>query len=251
MAIKSRTRKVLWAKSGNRCALCRLELVQDIEGSDNLILGEECHIISGKENGPRGKIGSNNRNFDDYDNLILLCTNDHTRIDSLTEIYDKEKLKKIKFDHEEWVKATLSIDPLYFTNDKFKVISLKRMKTGKELVSIFDGSHATLFDDSTINSKENIIPDLFDNLKEYVEVFDLMSFKEKAVLGDDLDETIKEIEQLGFLLFAIKRKFKTGGNKDSLPLNFVLATLVIVESNNPGIVGEFIIMKTPVKFNFG
>ena len=47
MAITSKTRKELWAKSGNRCAICKKELVNQISEDDgSFIIGDECHIIS-------------------------------------------------------------------------------------------------------------------------------------------------------------------------------------------------------------
>ena len=62
MGITSKTRKMLWGKSGNRCAMpdCKKELVVNISEIDNhSIIGEECHIIAQSPDGPRG-----NKNFD-------------------------------------------------------------------------------------------------------------------------------------------------------------------------------------------
>lgn len=54
MSITDKTRKKLWAKSGNRCALCKEELVAyKEEKSDEVVIGEECHIISNRPSGPR------------------------------------------------------------------------------------------------------------------------------------------------------------------------------------------------------
>jgi hypothetical protein len=41
MAITSKTRKELWAKSGNRCAICKKELVNQISEDDgSFIIGD-------------------------------------------------------------------------------------------------------------------------------------------------------------------------------------------------------------------
>lgn len=57
MCITDKTRKTLWVKSGNRCLLCRIELVQETDGvTENLIIGEECHIVSGKAKGQEAKL---------------------------------------------------------------------------------------------------------------------------------------------------------------------------------------------------
>lgn len=126
MGISTKTRKSLWAKSGNRCAICRLELVQYEEGEENVIIGQECHIVSSKQDGPRGDQKLHCSDFDDFENLLLLCANDHKRIYTLTEVYAADKLVQLKKSYEDWVKSTLSADPITFTNDKFKISSLKK-----------------------------------------------------------------------------------------------------------------------------
>jgi len=113
MGISVKSRKMLWGKAASRCALpdCRKELVMDeTETDDPAIIGEECHIIARKNNGPRGdsNLSKNRRDF--YDNLILMCNNHHKVIDDQKEDYTIEKLKKMKKDHEEWVKNSLNID---------------------------------------------------------------------------------------------------------------------------------------------
>ena len=56
MAISDKTRKKLWAKSGNRCSICKTDLFSNKEKAEDLNIGEECHIISSKPKGPRHKI---------------------------------------------------------------------------------------------------------------------------------------------------------------------------------------------------
>jgi hypothetical protein len=252
MAITTRTRKSLWAKSGNRCAICRLELVQYEEGEGNLIIGQECHIISSKPYGPRGNQKLHCSDFDDFENLILLCANDHTRIDTFTDIYTVEKLIKLKKSHEEWVKSTLSVDPVAFTNDKFKISSLKKVESGSELIKIVDGAHAFMFDNDELKTKEEVelIPSLFDLLKEYDDVIDLMGFKEKADFGLELNDSIKEIEKLGFLIFGLKRNVRLRNEEKQDMGRWDLTTIVIVRNDNPGIIDGFLITRIPYKYRF-
>ncbi|MBY5958222.1 HNH endonuclease [Membranicola marinus] len=84
IGISSKTRKNLCAKSGNRCSICRTELFAKKFKSDEENIGEECHIISSKQNGPR-----HHPNLDDYDNLILLCRNHHKEIDEISETFSQ------------------------------------------------------------------------------------------------------------------------------------------------------------------
>ncbi len=109
MALSDKIRKTLWARSGNRCAICRVELIADIdENNVNLNIGEECHIISSKLNGPRNKIDFLG-DFDGYKNLILLCRNHHRMIDEQYETYTELILNQIKLSHENWVKSVIDI----------------------------------------------------------------------------------------------------------------------------------------------
>src|SRR5262249_42781807 len=74
MAITDKTRKLLWGRSGNRCALCRNELIMDrTPADDESIVGDEAHIHSGQEGGPRYDPNFPQDRIDKYDNLILLC----------------------------------------------------------------------------------------------------------------------------------------------------------------------------------
>ncbi len=52
MTIRDKTRKILWGRSENRCAICKYELISDeTQVDDESIIGEECHIISEKPSG--------------------------------------------------------------------------------------------------------------------------------------------------------------------------------------------------------
>lgn len=95
MAITDKTRKILWAKSGKRCAICKTELIMNSKSINNIIVGDECHIISKQKNGPRYN-PDHGIKHDNYENLILLCKTHHILIDNDQEEYSVEKLKKIK-----------------------------------------------------------------------------------------------------------------------------------------------------------
>ncbi|PFY80043.1 hypothetical protein [Bacillus toyonensis] len=120
MGISVKTRKLLWGKSANRCALsqCRIELVMDEMSTDNpSIIGEECHIIAKEDDGPRGNSNFPKDKRDLYDNLVLMCNIHHKIIDDQEQLYTVEKLKEIKKDHEEWVRNSLSIDEYKMKNE--------------------------------------------------------------------------------------------------------------------------------------
>jgi hypothetical protein len=103
MAITGKTRKLLWGRSGSRCAQCRCSLVQKATSIDvESVTGDECHIIAKEINGPRGSF-ERPENIDGYDNLILLCKPHHKMIDDQPNAYTPNYLKEIKSTHERWV----------------------------------------------------------------------------------------------------------------------------------------------------
>jgi hypothetical protein len=135
MGISKKTQKILWARSGNRCAYCRCQLVLDGSSQDReTVIGDECHIIAEHENGPRGRSDKNSQDRDSYQNLILLCKSHHKMIDDQIETYTVQILTKLKADHEKWVKDTL--EPNKRTNNTLQFIKLPLILDSKEIVQI-------------------------------------------------------------------------------------------------------------------
>ncbi len=97
--------KILWGRSGNRCAICKLELTPD---GDKETLGEMAHIIARSTDGPRGDSSLTSHERDKYKNLILLCPTHHAEIDKNFEDWSVEKLIEIKSKHEGWVSEQLN-----------------------------------------------------------------------------------------------------------------------------------------------
>lgn len=98
MGIKSSTIKSLYAKSGNKCAYpgCTKTLIEDTNNSNI------CHIISEKPNGPRHD--PNYRDYDNEENLILLCRNHHNEVDTDIKKYSVNTLYSMKEKHERLIK---------------------------------------------------------------------------------------------------------------------------------------------------
>lgn len=117
MAIKQKDIKLLWGRSGNRCAVCRVELTQDKNAvTSSYTLGEQAHIVGEKSGSARSKSQLTTDKRNSYHNLILLCPNHHTEIDSNEDDWPLERLYQTKSEHELWVNETLSE-----TVDQFKI----------------------------------------------------------------------------------------------------------------------------------
>ena len=109
MAINQKDIKLLWGRSGNRCAMCKTPLTQDKEAvTATYTLGEQAHIVGEKTSAARGKSSLTLDERNSYHNLILLCPTDHTEIDRNKEDWPVEKLHQLKSEHELWVMETLS-----------------------------------------------------------------------------------------------------------------------------------------------
>ena len=159
MSISDKTRKILWARSGNRCAKCRRQLVEQAARADaQSVIGEECHIISGQSQGPRYDASFPAARLDEPDNLILLCRVDHKIIDDQTETYPVEVLQKLKATHEAWVASTLN------PSAKVRIRRLKenvpaylpRLTSGKDILNIIQNTYAHVFDHDEPASEDEV-----------------------------------------------------------------------------------------------
>jgi len=220
MSISDKTRKILWGKSGNRCAFCKIELTISNESDTDLNIGEECHIISSKPNGPRYKASM--KSYDDYDNLILLCRNHHKEIDSLVETFPEEILRAVKQNHEKWVKESLAenVESKHLEKIRF----LTRITTGKELANILFGSYGYRMDyDQPINDEEaTYVGNVLQNLMDYGEMSDVFEILDKVNATIELQHILDDLEDKNFLLY---------GERFDEPLNkigkYPVATIVI------------------------
>ncbi len=102
--------KILWARAAGRCSMpdCRKELMpeSDTVASGGIVVGENCHIVAEKLDGPRGHYPVPEKERNRYPNLILLCSIHHKIVDTDVGSWSVERLHQIKSDHENWIKTT-------------------------------------------------------------------------------------------------------------------------------------------------
>lgn len=99
---------LLWGRAAGRCSRCDLTLAPILENSGVIVLGEMCHIIARSKGGPRGSelVPTAMRNR--YENLILLCPNDHGMIDKAPLDFTVAKILEWKAAHETRIERALS-----------------------------------------------------------------------------------------------------------------------------------------------
>jgi hypothetical protein len=102
-AYSQRTLKILFALSRNRCAApgCSNSIIKEAtDKSDELVVGQICHIYAVSNDGPRGKIGLSEAERNDPKNLILCCPTHHVVVDGQHETYPASLLLNWKAKQE-------------------------------------------------------------------------------------------------------------------------------------------------------
>lgn len=203
MSIPDKVRKELWGKSGNKCAICHIDLFHEGD-NDSYNIGEECHIISERPNGPRHI--DNIDDYDTYDNFILLCRNHHKEIDDPANIskYSKERLRQIKEKHEKWVGQKLS-------EKNVKEEMLPLVKNGNELMSII-GAHVinTSKGNDELKSKEEAeyIGGIWQEIIDIVDIVSDLEPSEITKMEYTFSQMLAEMAEKGFFMFGKIKKVR-------------------------------------------
>jgi len=119
--------KILWGKSGNRCAFpgCEVELAKEGSSGKNIVIGVMAHIKGENPNSarydPNPNMTDKERNC--YENRILLCPTHHTLIDNDIQAYTVEKLLEMKNNHEKWVSDSRKKEEINITFAELEVIT--------------------------------------------------------------------------------------------------------------------------------
>lgn len=251
MSIKVKTRKILWSKSGNRCAVCKHELVKKIANlNSNFILGEECHIISSKKDGPRGKVIFL-EDYDSPDNLILLCANDHKLIDEFPETYTYDILKNLKANHEVWIQKAIEKDIEEFNKSINNIEYLDKVTTRSQLSNIVSNGHFHFFELSSITSAKLALElsSFFDDLNDYSDIESDIEILNKTKYLIEFETQIKDFENKGIWIFGkgLVREYKFINIPKS---EYKISMFVAVEKNISSnlIFNDKLIIKLPEDF---
>jgi hypothetical protein len=102
------TKQLLARRAGFRCSICQEPTVgPHSQSSKSVFLGEASHIYSAAVNGPRANPALTPEQRSDPANGIHLCKVHARLIDVDTAAYSAERLKDIKFEHEQAMRALL------------------------------------------------------------------------------------------------------------------------------------------------
>ena len=233
MGLTDKIRKILWARSGNRCAVCRRELViPETTTDDAAVVGDECHIVSKKPNGPRSQKKLASDEYDKLANLLLLCKVHHKLVDDQESKYTIDYLQKIKIEHEKWVSDSLSPDS---QQEHGPIVILTRITTGKQLMAMNAGCLAYLFDydEPETDSEMEVISSFHQEAQDWGEILDDIEVGGRVEAQFSLSKGIAILDKLGFWVFGSRkvRKVEVMGQSPTWPV-FILT---IVRQTNSGI----------------
>lgn len=115
--------KSLWSRSGGRCAICKRSIILQEKENNPSPIGEMAHIKGLNPESARYDPNMSDEERNSYENLIILCPTCHTKIDKNPDKFTVEKLKKIKIEHEKWVREQLRINSSEVTFAELEVIT--------------------------------------------------------------------------------------------------------------------------------
>lgn len=229
MSILNSTRKMLWSRSHNACAICKEPLTVDADSAElpGVVLGEEAHIVARREDGPRGRDGDRSA-LDDYDNIILLCAADHKRIDTQPAVFTVDFLRKLKIQHEEWAAKKFAGQPyeepvrLVKTIDE-NTVPFVQVTSGTALWDLIDRTHARYFStvqgdvSSAAASASDMLLDTSSDWADISEEVAARGFSAIREAQSSLQEMLDDVMSHGLLVFGrrIMRRLVGGGASPS------------------------------------
>ena len=199
LSISDQTRKKLWGRSGNRCAMCDQTLTS--MGGVDVVVGRECHIVARASAGPRGRLDAE-VDLDSYENLILLCANHHALIDANEEIFTREIVLEIKKSHEERVRAALEPDAAAQLGLQGPV-SAQRIQNGTELARLAAEANCHLHQHDHPDSQDesDSIRTMLQDFVDWTDVIALSGQPSAAIdAANALDEHLRAVERHGFVV---------------------------------------------------
>lgn len=111
--VSAKESKILFSRSGNACAFpgCSKTLIEpETDEDDPAVTGVMAHIVGEKRRGPRGQDNLPESERNKHPNLVLLCGDHHTIIDSQPNGYSIPILRQMKSDHEARVARAMGSD---------------------------------------------------------------------------------------------------------------------------------------------
>ncbi|MEM7112379.1 MAG: HNH endonuclease signature motif containing protein [Chloroflexota bacterium] len=233
MAITSKTRKILWGRSGNRCAICLRELVMGSQGTNSdSVIGEECHIVAREINGPRGDSPLPFDERDNVENLILLCRNHHKLVDDQPNKFTIQYIQGIKAKHEEWVRDSLSPAK---QREKQGLFFAFRIDTGRQLWNTIVECDGYSFDIVQAETKEEayLLGDFAQNIRDYGDLWNIIENRDAIFAQFEMNKQIKELNKSAFLVYGASRWHRLNSTTAKNRADLLIGYVLVLRGSNP------------------
>lgn len=188
---------------------------------------------------------------DIYENAIPLCFDCHAEVRQ----YDPKHPKGIKFTEkelimhrDEWYRKVKQgvkendkqerIEPLKMLHQKdYQNIKLHKIDEGKQLISYIDGTCGINYDEETQTLEEvKLVGEFVQYVKEIMDFDDLIDEPyDRIMSGFNLTQSIKELDDAGFWVFAGKENQKLVGGIGN-PTLFPVLIMRIVRKDSSEII---------------
>jgi hypothetical protein len=223
MTISDRDRKILWARSGNKCSICRASLVVEKTANDPAaIVGDEAHIVARSPGGPRAGLLEESQ-LDTYENLILLCKVDHKAVDDQPNEYTVERLHTIKSQHQAWVRQALGRESFPSETELRLVpdpalgpVQLALLASGRAVWEVISNAHSfrrgSLPDDSDPECSD-LADEFLDDATEWGEASQVVSDSVRSIRRAEREfaEWIDRLAQRGLVVYGGRRRLMLQG----------------------------------------
>src|SRR5581483_11002909 len=205
------------------------------------VVGDECHIISGKGHGPRHDPTFPPEHLEEPNNLILLCRVHHKMVDDQYETYTIDVLRTLKTNHEVWVSSTLTeqkpVPPVRVKRVKENIPdNLIRLLSGRSIFEVINGASAFAFDHDELNSEAEVelVGGFLQLAQDYGDLSGELEAGHRVEATFEMGSCLKELEEAGFWVFGGREvRLIEGGVSSSS--RFPIAILHVLRTNNPGI----------------
>lgn len=116
MAVSPVVKRIVWIRDGGCCAMCRERVFLDgREDQPAQFRGEVAHIVAERRDGPRGDSPLTPQQRNHESNLLLLCFDHHSEIDTNVDAYPVASLHSLKSQHAAWLAERLRLETKWTT----------------------------------------------------------------------------------------------------------------------------------------
>jgi len=132
-SVNANVKILLYAKSAGRCEMCNKLIIKDKMTRKDINLAEKAHIYAFSKGGSRFKKNLFDKN--NIDNLMLICSSCHTKIDKKEQLkyYTAEYLIDLKKQHEKRIELVTS-----FRNNRRTMVLKMVANINGEIIKLSD-----------------------------------------------------------------------------------------------------------------